>query len=57
MKKAIAAATPEAFEEEWDYLQQLSIEAGLTEEALIEYNLTIIYEPNKAAFDAAGMFK
>jgi len=57
MKKAIAAASPEEFEEEWEALALLCIEAGLTPEALVEYNTKIIYEPNKTAFDAAGMFQ
>jgi len=57
MKRAIAAATPEAFEEEWEALALLCIEAGLTPEALVEYNTTIIYERNKGAFDAVGMFQ
>jgi len=56
MKKAIAAATPEEFEAEWEALALLCIEAGLTPEALVEYNTKIIYEPNKSAFEAAGMF-
>jgi len=57
MKKAIAASSPEAFEEEWEALALLCIESGLTPEALVEYNTKIIYEPNKTAFDAAGMFQ
>jgi len=57
MKRAIAAASPEEFEEEWEALALLCIEAGLTPEALVEYNTKIVYEPNKTAFDAAGMFQ
>jgi len=57
MKKAIAASTPEEFEAEWEALALLSIEAGLTPEALVEYNTKIIYETNKSSFDLVGMFQ
>ena len=57
MKKAIAAASAEAFEAEWDALQQMCVEAGLTPEALVEFNTKIVYEPNKAVFEDIGMFQ